>query len=118
MLQVEVTVLPVNKLETRYPSSDAPFQLDVPFQLDASRLVAAHLARQDDEEGISDERRHELVDPLDSQGELEEEGTEEEGEQVLHFAVWEHRHYKAKGVAQEEAKSVRERVIVEAYGVS
>ena len=57
------------------------------------------------------------MDPLEADGELEEEGAEEEGEEVLDLAVREVGHDETEGVAGEETESVGEGVVVEADGI-
>jgi hypothetical protein len=46
------------------------------------------------------------MNPLNSNGELEEEGSEDEREEMFHFSVGEGEHYHAEGVADEHSEEI------------
>lgn len=56
------------------------------------------------------------MDPLNPNGELKEEGTEEEGEDVFEFTVGEGEHDETEGVADEHSQEVFEGFDVLACG--
>ena len=64
------------------------------------------LGREDDEHGIAYQGGDHLMNPLLANGELKEEGTEKEGEDMLDLAVGKHVHDDAQGVAREKTKRV------------
>ena len=64
------------------------------------------LGGEDDKHGVADQRGDHLMNPLLANGELQEEGTEKEGKDMLDLAVGEHVHDDAQRVAREQTKGV------------
>lgn len=66
----------------------------------------SRLRREHEEHDVSYQRRDQLMNPLNSNGELEEEGSEDEREEMFHFSVGEGEHYHAEGVADEHSEEI------------
>mmetsp|Transcript_16871 Transcript_16871/g.40325 ORF Transcript_16871/g.40325 Transcript_16871/m.40325 type:complete len:148 (-) Transcript_16871:144-587(-) len=66
------------------------------------------LGREDEEHEIDNHRTDELVDPLNSNRKLKQEGSEYEGEQMLHFSVWEGEHNQSQRIADEHPEQIFE----------
>ena len=66
------------------------------------------LRREDEEHEIDDHRTDELMDPLNSNRKLKQEGSEYEGEQMLHLSVWEGEHNQSQRIANEHPEQIFE----------
>jgi len=64
------------------------------------------LGWQNEHHDVGNNNGNDVVDPLFSNGELEEEGAQDEGEQVSQFSVGEGGHDETEGVAEEHSEGV------------
>lgn len=80
--------------------------------------LARNASRERNEHGVGNHTVDELMNPLNTDCKLQEEGSEEEGEQVTHNSVGKQIHDHTQRVAEEQSQRVIERFNIESNAIS
>ena len=74
------------------------------------------VARNDQKHHVAHQRSNHLVDPLDTDCELDQESTEQKGEEVTCFSMRKQIHDHTKGVAEKQAEDKVQSLNIKANG--
>lgn len=75
------------------------------------------LAREYHKHGVGNDAGNELMNPLHSEGELQQKGAQKKRKDVTHSSVWDLVHDHSQRIAEEETESVVQRLDVETNGI-